>query len=317
MSGPRDKPPRFTVPGWMRKYTPFLGRTLEQFARVNVLDCATRLAAQAFLGAIPAIFVIGALAPDWLREQLVSTLRTTLGLTGPALDQIRAVYEDGDAVAVTSTGLAGVLITLLSATACSRALQRTCERSWHLPKAGARLAAWRWVAWLLVWLAALLFQGPLQEAFGIGGILGVIVSLVSGTLLWWWTQHLLLGGRVAWLPLLPGAVLVAVGAGLVSWGSRFYMPRAANHSLQQFGGLGLVFVVLSWLIMFFVVVTMGIALGYIVAHEPWTARWLHTPDDPPEPTATPLATPPATPRPTPTPTPTSPDPGDPSGDHDR
>lgn len=316
MSGPRDKPPRFTMPGWMRKYTPLLGRTLEQFARVNVLDCATRLAAQAFLGAIPAIFVIGALAPDWLRQQLISTVRTTLGLTGPALDQIRAVYEAGDTAAVTSTGVVGVVVTLLSATACSRALQRTCERSWHLPKAGARLAAWRWVAWLLVWLAALLFQGPLQQAFGIGRVLGAIVSLISGTLLWWWTQHLLLGSRVAWLPLLPGSVLVAVGAGLVSWGSRFYMPRAMNHSLQQFGGLGLVFVVLSWLIMFFVVVTMGIALGYVLAHEPWTARRLHTADDPPEPAA---GLPAAGQHSTATPRPTgpSPGPGDPSGDHHR
>ncbi|MEU5062933.1 YhjD/YihY/BrkB family envelope integrity protein [Streptomyces virginiae] len=307
MSGPRDKPPRFTVPGWMRKYTPFLGRTLEQFARVNLLDCATRLAAQAFLGAIPAIFVIGALAPDWLRKQLVSTISGTLGLTGPALDQIRSVvHSSGDDTAtIASTGAVGVVVTLLSATACSRALQRTCERAWHLPKAGARLAAWRWVAWLLVWLTALLFQGPIQQAFGTGRALGAVVSLISGTLLWWWTQHLLLGGRVAWLPLLPGAILVAVGASLVSWGSRFYMPRALNHSLQQFGGLGLVFVMLSWLIMFFVVVTMGIALGYILAHEPWTARRLHTPDDPPEPAAAP---PPAR---------TSPGPGDPSGDHDR
>ncbi|MET9571184.1 YhjD/YihY/BrkB family envelope integrity protein [Streptomyces virginiae] len=306
MSGPRDdKSPRFTVPGWMRKYTPFLGRTLEQFARVNLLDCATRLAAQAFLGAIPAIFVIGALAPDWLRTQLISTVSTTLGLTGPALDQIRAVYQAGDTAAVASTGAVGVVVTLLSATACSRALQRTCERAWHLPKAGARLAAWRWVAWLLVWLAALLFQGPVQEAFGAGRALGAVVSLLSGTLLWWWTQHLLLGGRVAWLPLLPGAVLVAVGESVLSWGSRFYMPRAMNHSLQQFGGLGLVFVILSWLITFFVVVTMGIALGYVLAHEHWAAHRLRTPDDPPDPAATPQ------------PARTSPGAGDPSGDHDR
>ncbi|MFD6112361.1 YhjD/YihY/BrkB family envelope integrity protein [Streptomyces yangpuensis] len=293
MSEPRDKPPRFTVPGWMRKYTPFLGRILEQFARVNLLDCATRLAAQAFLGAIPAIFVIGALAPDWMRKQLVATVSGTLGLTGPALDQIRAVVHNSgeDTTTIASTGVVGVVVTLLSATACSRALQRTCERAWHLPKAGARLAAWRWVVWLLVWLTALLFQGPIQQAFGAGPVLGAVVSLISGILLWWWTQHLLLGGRVAWLPLLPGAVLTAVGAGLISWGSRFYMPRALNHSLEQFGGLGLVFVVLSWLIMFFVVVTMGVALGYVLAHESLSAHHLRTPDDPPPPRSEPPATP--------------------------
>ncbi|MFJ6782680.1 YhjD/YihY/BrkB family envelope integrity protein [Streptomyces yangpuensis] len=294
MSEPRDKPPRFTVPGWMRTYTPFLGRVLEQFARVNLLDCATRLAAQAFLGAIPAIFVIGALAPDWMRKQLVATLSGTLGLTGPALDQIRSVAHNSgeDTTTLASTGVVGVLVTLLSATACSRALQRTCERAWHQPKAGARLAAWRWVVWLLVWLTALLFQGPIQQAFGAGPVLGAVVALISGILLWWWTQHLLLGGRVPWLPLLPGAVLVAVGASLISWGSRFYMPRALNHSLEQFGGLGSVFVVLSWLIMFFAVVTMGVALGYVLAHEALLAHHLRTPDDPPPPRSEPATTPP-------------------------
>ncbi|MGW0748443.1 YhjD/YihY/BrkB family envelope integrity protein [Streptomyces sp. NPDC002587] len=282
MPGPYAPRRRFVVPGWMRRYTPLLGRVLEQLTAVNVLDCATRLAAQAFLGAIPAIFVIGAVAPDWVQQQLVSTISTTLGLTGPALDEVRKVYDAGSATAVASTGAVGVVVTLLSATACSRALQKTCERSWHLPKAGARLAAWRWLAWLAVWLTALVFQGPIQTAFGVGRALGVVIALVSGTLLWWWTQHLLLGARVPWLPLLPGAVLVAVGAQVVTWGSRYYVPRAVEHSLEQFGGLGLVFVLLSWLIGFFVVVTVAISLGYVLAHEPHPARWLGTPADGPE-----------------------------------
>ncbi|MFF3018993.1 YhjD/YihY/BrkB family envelope integrity protein, partial [Streptomyces sp. NPDC057939] len=280
MPGTRLSPRRFAVPGWMRTYAPFLGRVLEQLARIHVLDCATRLAAQAFLGAIPALFVIGALAPEWMRQELIRTISTTLGMTDAALDQVRAVYAAGDTAVVAGSGALGVIVTLLSATACSRALQTTCERSWHLPKAGARLAAWRWVAWLGVWMTALLFQGPVQDAFGAGRVVGAFVSLISGTLLWWWTQHLLLGSRVPWLPLLPGAVLVAVGAQAVTLGSRYYMPRAVDRSLEQFGGLGLVFVVLSWLIGFFVVVTVGIALGYVLAHERRAVQRLGTPADP-------------------------------------
>lgn len=276
--------PRFlAVPGWMRKHTPLLGRLLEQLATVRVLDCATRLAAQAFLGAVPAIFVIAALAPDWLQEQLVSSIRTTLGLQDAALDQVKSVYSATDSTATASTGGVGVVVTLLSATACSRALQKTCERSWHLPKAKARVAAWRWLVWLVVWLVALLFQGLVQTAFGTGRAAGFAVAVVSGTLLWWWTQHLLLGGRVSWLPLLPGAVLAGVGEQLLTTGSRIYMPLAVARSMDQFGSLGSVFVLLSWLIMFFIVVTLAIAVGYVVAHEPLPAAWLRTPEDPPRP----------------------------------
>lgn len=182
---------------------------------------------------MPALFVIGTIAPDWLREQLVSSLRTTLGLQGAALDQVRSVYSaTGDTVSVSGVGTA---VTLLSATAWSRALQTTCERSWHLPKAKARLAAWRWLAWLTVWLGVVLLQGPLQDAFATGPAGGFVLALAGNTLLWWWTQHLLLGARIPWLSLLPGALLVAFGVQLVSWTSRIYMPHAVERSLRQSG----------------------------------------------------------------------------------
>lgn len=243
MPGTELRPRRFAVPRWMRRHTPFLSRILEQLATVNVLDCATRLAAQAFLGAVPALFVIGSLAPDWMQEELVSSLRTAMGLQGAAMDQVRDVYAaTGDTVSV---GAVGVVVTLLSATAWSRALQTTCERSWHLPKAKARLAAWRWLVWITVWLGAVLFQGSLRDAFGAGPAGGFVLALAGNTLLWWWTQHLLLGGRIPWPPLLPGAVFVACGMQVVSWGSRIYMPHALERSVAQFGGLGSVFVLLS------------------------------------------------------------------------
>ncbi|MFD3542559.1 YhjD/YihY/BrkB family envelope integrity protein [Streptomyces sp. NPDC058662] len=270
-------PRRITVPRWMRRYTPLLGRVLEQLASVKVLDCAFRLAAQAFLGAVPALFVLAALAPDWLQEQLVHSLRTTLGLQNAALDQVRSVYSATDATATVSTGGVGIVVTLLSATACSRALQMTCERSWHLPKAGARLAAWRWLAWICVWLTALLFQGPVQTAFGAGRLGGFLLAVVSGTLLWWWTQHLLLGGRIAWLPLLPGALLAGVGEQVLTLGSRIYMPGAVERSMREFGGLGSVFVLMSWLVALFVVIAVAIAVGYVAAREPPLARRLGTP----------------------------------------
>ncbi|MFJ7271749.1 YhjD/YihY/BrkB family envelope integrity protein [Streptomyces sp. NPDC099050] len=280
MSGRATIPQLRVVPRWMRKHTPLLGRLLAQLAAVRVLDCATRLAAQAFLGAVPAIFVIAALAPDWLQQQLVTSIRTTLGLSDATLDQVQSVYAAADATAVASTGGVGIVVTLLSATACSRALQKTCERSWYLPKAKARVAAWRWLAWLVVWLVALLFQGLVQTAFGTGRTTGFTLAPVSGTLLWWWTQHLLLGSRIPWLPLLPGALLAGFGEQLLTVASRVYMPHAMDRSLEQFGSLGSVFVLLSWLIAFFIVITLAIAVGYVVAHEPRPAAWLRTPEAP-------------------------------------
>lgn len=265
-----------------RDRTPLIGRVVHQLVSVNIFDSATRLAAQAFLSAIPVLFVIGAFAPQYVRDQLISSLHAVMGLNGSSLDEVQHVLSAEEGDAKETSGIVGAVVTLLSATACSRALQRVCERSWHVPAAGLRLIAWRWVVWLAVWLLALLAQGSVHNNLRAGPWAGVPLSLLASLLLWWWTQWLLLGGRVDWLPLLPGAVLTATGVVGLTWGSRLYMPRTLQRSVDQFGPLGAVFTMLSWLIALFTCITVGIALGYVVAREEPFGRWLGTRDPPAE-----------------------------------
>ncbi|MEU6841003.1 YhjD/YihY/BrkB family envelope integrity protein [Streptomyces sp. NPDC046716] len=264
----------------VREEFPFVTRLTRQLVAVNLLDSATRLAAQTFLTAIPILFVVAAFAPASVREQMLESARGSLGLSGDSLAQVRQVYgsgDGGDSVARDTSGAVGALVMLASATACSRALQRVCERAWGLPPAGLGLIAWRWVAWLCVWLVVAMLQNVLRGGFGAGPWLGVPLSYVVGVLLWWWTQHLLLGGRVPWLPLLPGALLTGVGVVSLSWSSALYMPRTLNRSLAEFGPFGLVFSLLSWLIVVFTVVCVGISAGCVIARERPVARRLGTP----------------------------------------
>ncbi|MEV0095334.1 YhjD/YihY/BrkB family envelope integrity protein [Streptomyces sp. NPDC050738] len=255
---------------------PFVGRVASQLTAVNIFDSATRLASTTFLSAVPVLFVIGAFAPQAVRDQLVNSLRVVMGLGGSTIEQVQGVLTADSGHLKDTSGVVGVLVTLASATACSRALQRVCERSWHLRAAGLKLVIWRWVAWLVVLLVALIAQGALHDGFGTGAALGIPLSLAASVLLWWWTQHLLLGGRVPWLPLLPGALLTGVAVVAVTWGSRLYVPRTLQRSVDQFGPLGAVFTLLSWLIVFFACITVGIALGYVIAHEQPFDRWLRT-----------------------------------------
>ncbi|NUR27486.1 MAG: ribonuclease BN [Catenulispora sp.] len=256
---------------------PFVGQLTDQLVHVNVLDTATRLAAQVFLTGIPVLFVIAAFAPDPVRNNLLESLRSILGLHPSSIDEVRSVLEAGRQSGGQTTGGIGVLVTLLSATACSRVLQRLCERSWHLPPTGARLAAWRWVAWLAAWLALLLFQGRIRDGFGAGLSLGLPLAVVAGVLMWWWTQHTLLAGRMPWLPLLPGAVLTGVALVALAGAAKVYVPRSLDRTIDQFGPLGLVFTLFSWLIVLFTAITVCLAAGYVIAHERGVARLLGTP----------------------------------------
>lgn len=261
----------------VRRHTHLLHAFSRQMIAVRVIDSANRLGAEVFMTAVPVLFVVAAFSPQSVREELVDSVRAVLGLRGASLEEVTQVFDSSDEDMRNAYGVLGIIITVTSATKCSRVLQRLCERSWHLPRAKARLIAWRWFVWLLIWLAALTLQSSLRGGLGTGEGLGILLAFVTSTLLWWWTQHFLLGGRLNWLPLLPGALLTAAGTAVLIRLSRYYMPGALNRSIAQFGPLGSVFTLLTWLIAVGGVVSVGIASGYLAAQVPAVGRWLSTP----------------------------------------
>ena len=259
----------------LHRRTPVIGRMLGRLISVNWMDASARLAAQTFLAALPLLIVVAAFAPKAVKDAVTDSVHAMVGKGAPVNDLQETLAAQG--VTKEAYGGVGVLVTLISATALSRALQSVCERCWDLPKSGARVAAWRWLAWLLGWLAALLLQAPLRHGFGGGTLLGVLLSLVTAVLLWWWTQHLLLGGRIGWLPLLPGAVLAGVGMMSFAYLSGLFMPATLKRSIAQFGSLGYVFTMLSWLIAGCCVIVASVALGQVVAVSGPFPRLLGTP----------------------------------------
>ncbi|WP_240801519.1 YhjD/YihY/BrkB family envelope integrity protein [Streptomyces sp. A1136] len=256
---------------------PVITHVAERMVAVNIFDSATRLAAQCFLTAVPLLFVVASVAPSGMQQQLADSLRAVFGLSDQASKQLDQVFHSPEGDFQNAVGLVGGLMVLLSATAVSRAMQRLCKRAWEIPRTGTRIAVWRWVAWIAAWIVVLVFQGPVRDGFGLGLWLGIPLTILIQTLVWWWSQHLLLGGLVGWLPLLPGAVLTAVSATALWVAAQFYMPRALDRALSGYGPAGSVFVVLSWLIVVCVAIAIGITTGAVLAQEPFLARRLGSP----------------------------------------
>ncbi|WP_086827605.1 YhjD/YihY/BrkB family envelope integrity protein [Streptomyces sp. NRRL B-24572] len=254
---------------------PVAGRVVARLARVNTMEAAARLAAQTFLAALPLVIIVAAFAPQSVKDLLVDAVRSFLGDEAPTDDVEQTFTAKGELRS--SIGVAGVIVMLLSATALSRALQQVCERCWDLPKGSARLTAWRWLVWILGWLAAFLFQTAIRQGFGGGTAVGVLVSVVTSVVLWWWTQHLLLGARIGWAPLLPGALLTGAGMTAFGYASPLVMPQALEQSRAHYGSLGYVFTFLSWLIAGGCVIVVCVALGQVVATSGPFPRWLGTP----------------------------------------
>ncbi|MFK0225504.1 YhjD/YihY/BrkB family envelope integrity protein [Streptomyces sp. NPDC090303] len=243
----------------------------------NLLDAATRLAAQAFLAAVPLLFALAAFAPSGVRDQMLESLRTVFGLRGSSDEQLRQVLQGSADPGVRETsGAVGALVALVSATSFSRAMARVCERAWRLPKAGTRIAAWRWAVWLLALVLVVLLQAPLRDGFGAGAWLGLPLYFLVSTGVWLWTQHLLLAKRIRWLPLLPGALLAGTATTVLSVTAGLYMPGALNRALAEYGSLGLVLTLLSWLIAVCAALTFAVTIGAVLAQEPPLDRYLGT-----------------------------------------
>lgn len=256
---------------------PVVTHLADRMVSVNIFDSATRLAAQCFLTAVPLLFVFAACAPGAVRHQLIASVTALFGLTGKSRAELEHALQPTSGDLKQTTGVVGGLMVLLSATAVSRAMQRLCRRAWEIPRTGTRIAPWRWLAWLALWLGALVLQGPLRDGFGVGSWLGTPLTWVSQVGLWWWTQHLLLGGLVGWKPLLPGALITATVLTVLALTARLYMPRALDRALADYGSVGSVFVLLSWLIVVCVAAAVAVCAGAVLAQEPFLAGRLGSP----------------------------------------
>ncbi|MGI5447201.1 YhjD/YihY/BrkB family envelope integrity protein [Streptomyces sp. CA-243310] len=272
---------------WKERLRDLRARTEERFPVVteltgrllstNLLDGATRLASQAFLASVPLLFAVAAFAPQSVRDQLRESLRTVFGLTGQADTELQKVLGSSTGTSLReTTGTIGLLMALISATSFSRAMARVCERAWQLPKSRTRIAVWRWFAWLLALLLVVFMEGPIREGFGAGLWVGIPLSFLLGVGVWLWTQHLFLAGRIGWVALLPGAVLSSIATTVLSLSAALYMPTALNRALHEYGSLGLVLTLLSWLIAICAAVTFAVTIGAVLAQEPPLNRFLTT-----------------------------------------
>ncbi|WP_369193005.1 YhjD/YihY/BrkB family envelope integrity protein [Streptomyces djakartensis] len=269
-----------TLGARLRTRFPLVTALVERMVSVNIFDSATRIAAHSFLTAIPLLFVLGAYAPSALKDQVAVSVSAVFGLTGQEKAQMQQVFQPPTAELRQATGLIGGLMVLLSATAVSRAVQRLCRRAWQLPRSGPSVAAWRWLAWIALWLGALFVQGLLRNE--LGTVLGFLISLLMQTAMWWWTQHLLLGRLIRWGPLLPGAVITALAVSGLSVAAHFYMPRALDRALDAYGAVGSVFVLLSWLIVLCVAIAVGLSVGAVLSQTTSLRRRLGTVPPPPK-----------------------------------
>jgi membrane protein len=253
---------------------PILGRLLSEVVRIEFIDRCMLIAAQGLLALIPMLVVLAAFLPD-LTSAAVNSFSQAAGLGATGESQVES-QVDTDRVRA-QTGLIGIAITLFSATSFARAIQRMYERIWDIRHIGGVSGTRRCFLWLFGWLVTLQLVGGLRGLIhGPDGLLGESLRLgVQGlllSLLWWVTAWALLFGRVPWHRLALGALLTG-GLGLVyNRASAIVMPAYVDANADQFGTLGVILAISTWLIGFAAVMVASAIVGRVVSEDPTVQR---------------------------------------------
>nr|WP_242552580.1 YhjD/YihY/BrkB family envelope integrity protein [Streptomyces beijiangensis] len=219
-------------------------------------------AALGFLTLVPLLIVVSAADPGH-GQGFAQWLGDALGVSRTARVRIDQLFAVPGQVLRTTTAF-GIAALAGFGLSFGATIQTCYEKIWELPP-GRWYGRWRQVLWLGVLVGALFISGTTtvwRQSWG--GELGGAVSAVA---FFWWSQRVLLGGRIGWPALLPGAVTTVLGLlGLRVFSRLVFSPLIASSAVT-YGPFGTVLVLQSWLVGVGVVVLGGALAGRLLHDE--------------------------------------------------
>ncbi len=228
----------------------------ERFSEIHGGSLAAAVTLASFLSLFPlvivAIAVVGFFAsttPD-LSDEVAGFLGLTpTGTAAGALDTAIGTAEESRAAA-SIVGFVGLLWSALGLVA---ALQYAYGAVWQVTGRGLKdkvLALAWFVGAALVFVTSFAVTAVLGFLPPLFAPLNLVVGIGVSFGLFLWTAKVLCNRDVGWRPLIPGAVLGAVGLELLKVVGGIYVPRAVASSSALYGSIGIVFAILAWLLFF-------------------------------------------------------------------
>ncbi|MFI1869876.1 YhjD/YihY/BrkB family envelope integrity protein [Streptomyces jumonjinensis] len=232
---------------------------------MELMHRAMGFAALGFLTLVPLLVVVAAADPA-SGQGFARWLGQALGVSQASQDEVESLFGmPGTALQrTTAFGLAALAVFGLT---FGSAVQTGYEKVWDLPTARWH-TMWRHVVFLalLVFCLLVFVNTPIPSDPAIAAAAAALGDLTGTALFFWIAQRLLLGGRVRWQALLPGAVLTALALlGLRVFSQFVFSPLIASNAVT-YGPFGTVLVLQSWLVGVGVVVYGGALVGRLL-HE--------------------------------------------------
>ena len=253
----------------------FPGHVTRRSNELNLVHECLALAAQQTLCIIPLMAALSAVAQRFGVESVGTALADYLGLSVAAGRDVEDLFRGTGHVGFT-TLVVGAVLSAVFAVGVAAIQQHAYEDIWYQERAGLR-QIWRqllWVVGVCVYLSLALYAGRFGGRLGrrvpsAGAgehVLKLAFVLGVSYVFFWWSQRLLLAGRIKWRHLAPGALVMAAATTALVALSPLMSSQIVGQT-EAYGLIGATFVLSIWLLALSVVVYFGCLVGAVWAER--------------------------------------------------
>lgn len=229
-----------------------------QVRDLHVVDWTTIFGAELLWSALPFIILLSSLA----NTRIDDDLSRHLGLNARGAVIVETLFRHRPAHATIAI-LSGLLFSFAGSIAVVSSLQTLYERVFkqqHRSRDFLRLGIW-----VGVFLAAAIAEAVIGKSIrsAAGPVVEDLIGFFVVTLLFGWTMHFLLAGRVRWRLVIRPALISGVLWTLLAVFSSIYFSSTVIDDSKTYGTVGVMFTFLTWFIFIGFVVALGAAGGAV------------------------------------------------------
>jgi membrane protein len=235
----------------------WVGAIVAQLKALHLFEWTTIFGAELLWSALPFIILLSSLA----NERIDDDLSRHVGLNGQGAQILRSLFRSSPTHAVVPIAT-GLLFTLAGVIAVVSSLQVLYERAFNQEHRGWRDFP-RYFAYVGILLGVLVAEGSVSgsERRAAGAVGQALLTFVVVAIFFAWTMHFLLAGRVPWRRVIGSALITALlWLGLAFFSSAYFSSVLIDDS-KTYGTIGVVFTLLTWLILIGSVIVLGAACG--------------------------------------------------------
>ena len=241
---------------WRRVEQSTAGDVWDRLSSVDFMNQALLLAAVMLLWLFPNLIFLSAVAG----KNFSDSISAKMGLDSEATHIVEGLFKPSATSVIATVGAVAFLVMAVLATVA--VIQKLWQTIWGLEGLGYWHESWQQFLWGFAAIGVSAALTYIQHGLNpVHPGLAAFVSFVVITLFFWAGMHLLLAGRVPYrLLVVPALVTTAFVLGLGAFSAAFLSDAIISNN-KEYGLIGVIFILMTWLLAFGVVLILGPVTG--------------------------------------------------------